>query len=55
MIWLIIILIGWVIGIPIAYNIIKKWENKSKGEKVYFSVIWPLTALLYSIHWIHNK
>jgi positive regulator of sigma E activity len=56
MIWIIIVLLVWIIGGFIAYNkYINKWEDKSKGEKVYFSVIWPLLLPLYLIHWIHNN
>lgn len=54
MIWLIIILAIWVIGIPVAYFWkIKEWEGKSKAEKIYFSIIWPLVLPLYGIHWLH--
>ncbi len=53
---LIIILAIWIIGIPVAYFWkIQKWEGKSLGEKIYFSAIWPLTAILYGIHYIHNN
>ena len=55
MIWIIVLLV-WIIGGFIAYNkYISKWEDKSKDEKVYFSVIWPLLLPLYLIHWIHNN
>lgn len=54
MIWLIIILAIWVIGIPVAYFWkIKEWEDKSTAEKIYFSIIWPLVLPLYGIHWLH--
>jgi hypothetical protein len=53
--YLIIILAVWIVGIFVAYNkFISKWE-RSKGEKIYFSIIWPLVAPLYLIHLIHNK
>ena len=32
----------------------KNWENPVV-EKIFAVVFWPLTAVLYSIHWIHNK
>jgi hypothetical protein len=39
-----------------AYEfVISKWENHSKFEKIYFSVIWILLLPLYGIHWIHNR
>ena len=51
---LIIILIAiYVIGIPVSFNLIKDWKHKT-CEKVVFSIIWPLMAILYGIHVIHN-
>ena len=56
MIYWIIALIVWVVGIFVAYNCyISKWEGKSKAEKIYFSIIWPLVLPLYLIHYLHNK
>ena len=40
MIYWIIALVVWLIGIPVTYQITKKWENNSKFEKIYFAVIW---------------
>ena len=49
-----ILLVLWIIGIPISYKwFISKW-NQSKGEKIYFSIIWPLLLPLYVIHLIHK-
>lgn len=49
------LIVVYVIGIFVAYNrYIKKWEGHSTLEKIYFSVIWPLTAILYLVHAIHN-
>ena len=52
--WYIVALI-WIVGSFVAYNrYISKWDNP-KGEKIYFSIIWPLVAPLYVIHYLHNK
>ena len=49
------IIIGlWVIGTIIAYHFIKNW-NKNKFEKIWFSIVWPVLAPLYIIHWLYNK
>ena len=53
MVWL-VILIVWLIGILVAYNFTKKWDNKSKFEKIYFAIIWPILLPLYVIHFLHN-
>ena len=46
---LLIILVIWLIGIIPAYKLyIKDWENP-KGEKIYFSIMWPLIIPLYII------
>ena len=56
MVYWIIALVIWLIGIFVAYNnFISKWENRSKLEKIYFSVIWPLVLPLYGIHHLHNN
>ena len=56
MTYLIIFLIVWLLGIPVAYNkVTKKWDSQSKGEQIYFACIWPLLLPLYVIHYIHNK
>lgn len=52
----IIICILWLIGIFISYNkFISKWEKNTKFEKIYFSIIWPITGLLYGFHYAHNN
>lgn len=54
MIYLVISLVVWFVGIFIAYNkVINKWDNP-KGEKIYFSIIWPLMLPLYLVHYVHN-
>ena len=56
MVYWIIALVIWLIGIFVAYNnFISNWENRSKLEKIYFSVIWPLVLPLYGIHYLHNN
>lgn len=56
MIWLIICAVVWLAGIPVAYKkYISKWEDHVESEKKYFSIIWPLTLLLYLIHFIHTE
>lgn len=52
---LIILFLIWIIGGIISYQkFISKWD-KSLFERIWFSMIWFLTAILYGIHWIHNK
>ena len=53
MIYWIIVLVVWLIGILVTYQITKKWENNTKFEKVYFACLWPLMIPLYIIHWLH--
>ena len=56
MFWLIVCLVVWIIGIPIAYKLwISKWEDHTDFDKLYFSVIWPLVLILAGIHALHNK
>ena len=56
MFWLIVCLVVWIIGIPIAYKLwIGKWEDHTNFEKLYFSVIWPLVLILAGIHAVHNR
>ena len=55
MIYLIIALVVWLVGTVVAYNkYIKKWDKK-QYEKIYFSLMWPFTLLLYGIHYAHNN
>ncbi len=50
------ILILWIIGIPVTYGILKKvWNDKSKGENIYYSIIWPTIVLLASVRFIQKK
>ena len=54
LIWFVVLAV-WLIGIPVSYKyFISKW-NKAKGEKIYFSIIWPLVLPLYLVHLIHNS
>ena len=40
MIYWIIALIVWLIGIPVVYNkVTKKWESQSKVEQIYFACV----------------
>lgn len=54
MIYWIIVLVIWLVGIIPAYMVIKKWNN-AKSEKIYFSIVWPLLLPLFLIHLFHNK
>ena len=54
-IWIIVAIV-WIVGIFVAYNkYISKWDGKTKAEKIYFSIIWPLVLPLYLIHYLHNR
>lgn len=55
MMYWIIALVVYLIGLPIAWHFIKNWTSQTKGEKIYFTAIWPLVLPLYLIHWGHNK
>lgn len=56
MFWLIVCLVVWIVGIPIAYKFwMGKWEDHTDFDKLYFSVIWPLVLILAGIHALHNK
>lgn len=53
--YIVIILVIWLVGIPIAYNrIISKWDN-SKAEKIYFSCLWPMLLPLFIFYYCHMK
>ena len=54
MITAIILIFVYVIGIFVAYNKIKEWKH-NWFEKTVFITVWPLVAILYGIHWLHNK
>jgi hypothetical protein len=54
MIYWILFAVIYVVGIFVAYNKMQSWSH-TKFEKVAFSVIWPLVAILYGIHWLHNN
>ena len=49
-----ILLAVYVAGAVIAYRKMREWKH-SKFKKVAFSAIWPLVAILYGIHYLHNK
>lgn len=56
MIYWIIALIVWLIGIPVAYNMVtKKWDGQDKASQIYFACIWPLIIPLYIIHYLYNN
>ena len=52
--WYYYLLVVYVIGLIISCVIVSKWESPVV-EKIFAVVFWPLTAVLYGIHWIHNK
>ena len=54
MMYWILELVIYFVGVLIAYQMMKKWPH-AKFEKVIFSILWPLVAILYGIHWLHNK
>ena len=43
-----ILRIIWIIGAIITYIIMWKQE-KSRGEKIYYSIVWPALGALYII------
>ena len=49
-----IFLAVYVVGIFVAYQKMSAWKH-SKYEKVAFCLIWPLVAILYGIHLLHNR
>jgi len=49
-----LIIAVYIIGITVAYVTMKEWEQP-KWQKAVFAVFWPLLAVLYVIHWLHNK
>lgn len=51
---LIVFIAIWVLGMPVAWGKFGKWDC-TKGERVWYTIIWPIAAILYSIHLIHNK
>lgn len=52
--WFFIFVVCYIIGAAITYFKVKKWNNPLI-EKIFAVAFWPLTAVLYGIHWIHNK
>lgn len=44
----------YILGIIITYDVIKNWNN-TNFEKIWFSIVWPILAPLYIIHWLYNK
>ena len=56
MVGLVIALVVWIVGIPIAYKFwIDKWEDHTAFDKLYFSVIWPLVLILAGIHAVNKR
>lgn len=52
--WYVILVVLWVIGALVSYKMfISKWDN-TIGEKVYFSIIWPIVLILYGIYRLHK-
>lgn len=55
MIGWIIAAVVWLIGIFVAYKcVIKKWDNFSTFEKIWFSVFWPALVPLFIFHYIRT-
>jgi len=53
---LIIIAVIWLVGIFVTYKCFaSKWDTLSKGEQIYFSIIWPLLIPLYVVHLFCHK
>ena len=51
-----ILLAIWVVGLPVAWNIVsKKMVKNTLPEKISATLLWPLTGLLYAVHWLHMK
>ena len=44
----------YIIGIAVAFAKMKEWKQP-KWQKAVFAVFWPLLAVLYVIHLLHNK
>lgn len=53
-----IYIIGIIIYAVIAYfvysKVTSKWENNSKAENIYYSIIWIVLIPLYIIHKVHK-
>lgn len=51
---LIIILIVWAIGACVAYfGFLRKWQNPML-EKIWFSVLWFVTLIMYGIDRVYR-
>jgi hypothetical protein len=50
----IILIIVYVVGFFVTARVTKGWKHPWY-EKLNFCIIWPLTLLLYGIHYLHNK
>ena len=48
-----IILVIWLLGLPIAWCILRKWDSDDM-TKFAAAVLWPLTLVLYGIYLIHK-
>lgn len=48
-----IIIAAYIVGIVIAFFVMKNYSNTI--ERVWFSIFWPCTLILYGIHRLHNK
>lgn len=56
MVGLVIALVVWIVGIPIAYKFwIGKWEDHTDFDMLYFSVLWPLVLILAGIHAVNKR
>ena len=52
--WILIIIVVYLLGGFITWQKVKSWKHPWY-EKADFVIIWPLTLLLYGIHYLHNK
>jgi len=55
MITVICILIYLLIAFGAYKFIISKWEEHSKFERIYFSLIWLPILPIYIAQWVHDK
>ena len=52
--WILLIVAIYLLGAAFTWQKMKDSKN-SWFEKAYYSVLWPLTLLLYGIYVLHNK
>lgn len=52
--WYLFWIVVYIVGAFVTYGKVKSWSNPTI-DKIFAVAFWPLTAVLYGIHWIHNK